>query len=220
MVRTLVFHTNNVGSIPTGLNMNLLKVKLIKPKIYLVETSEKSCIPKHIIKEAYIRYEFRFVSLIPPYIPSFINSKNIPNENPKKPVARRPFLKRSYLLLSWFHYLASDRCYVTTTRLKNPEVLKIAILPAKQNMYTLTKAPMAHKTNSKEQYLFKFYNFKFSINLKPHQNSAINSCTGGAYVLDLTSTTFPFFETNLLFLKYYKVNYPIRDTIFFANIFK
>lgn len=202
--------------------MTLIKSHLIKPNLYLSETSEKNrnCIPKHVVKGAFVRYEFRFVSLIPPHIPSFINSKNIPNSRVGKPNNRRPFLKKSYLLLSWFHYLLSDRCNVTSFRLNNPEVLKIAILPTKQNMYTLTKAPMAHKTNSKEQYLFKFYNFKLSINLKPYSNSAINSCVGGAYVLNFTNTIFPVFETNLLFLKYYNINHPVSDVAFFSSLLK
>lgn len=220
MVRTLVFHTNNVGSIPTGLNINLIKPHLIKPNLYLSDISEKNLIPRHSAKAAFVRYEFRFVSLIPPHIPSFINSNNILKNRLGISNTRRPFLKKSYLLLSWFHYLLSDRSNVTQSRLKNPEVLKIAILPAKQNTYTLTKAPMAHKTNSKEQYLFRFYNFKFSINLKPYFHSAISSRVGGAYILNLTNTIFPVFETNLLFLKYYKVNHPLRDIFFFSSLLK
>lgn len=41
--------------------------------------------------------------------------------------------------------------------------IKFSFLPIKRKSYTLTKAPMAHKTNSKEQFVFKFYKFKASI---------------------------------------------------------
>jgi ribosomal protein S10 len=42
-------------------------------------------------------------------------------------------------------------------------MIKFAFLPIKRKSYTLTKAPMAHKTNSKEQFVFKFFKFKACI---------------------------------------------------------
>jgi hypothetical protein len=36
-----------------------------------------------------------------------------------------------------------------------------------------------------------------------------------AYVLWATRKLFPFFETNLLFLKYYRVQYPLQDKYYF-----
>lgn len=95
---------------------------------------------------------------------------------------------------------------------------QIAILPCKQRVYTLTKAPMAHKTNSKEQFLFKFYNFKFSISLYLPPRLVPNSITQGAHSLTITRKLFPVFETNLLFLKYYQVSYPVRDRSYFKSL--
>ena len=69
---------------------------------------------------------------------------------------------------------------------------------------------MAHKTNSKEQFLFKFYNFKFSFELRVSQRSLSSTYFQGAYILMLTRDLFPTFETNILFLKYYEVSYPIK----------
>ena len=69
---------------------------------------------------------------------------------------------------------------------------------------------MAHKTNSKEQFLIKFYNFKFSFELRPYSSATPQTSFQGAYTFMLTRRLFPTFETNLLSLKYYEVSYPIR----------
>ena len=107
-----------------------------------------------------------------------------------------------------------------SAELINQDVLKtrkthLAMLPSKRSLYTLTKAPMAHKTNSKEQFMFKFYFFKFStyINLN---NSLIPSSVNEATLLYfLIKKTFPAFETNLLFMKYYQLNFPYNDGTYF-----
>jgi hypothetical protein len=85
-------------------------------------------------------------------------------------------------------------------------------------MYTLTKAPMAHKTNSKEQFLFKFYNFKFSFALKTNLDLAPSTVAQGAHSLAITKSLFPVFETNMLFLKNYEVSYPVHDKGFFGQL--
>ena len=77
---------------------------------------------------------------------------------------------------------------------------------------------MAHKTNSKEQFLFKFYNFKFSINLDVGSLNFTSTVQGGAHSLNLAYYSFPHFETNLLFLKYYKLRYPLRLVNFFDKL--
>jgi hypothetical protein len=92
---------------------------------------------------------------------------------------------------------------------------RIAILPSKKSTYTLTKAPMAHKTNSKEQFLFKFYNFRFSFTLRVNPDLTPSTLSQGAYSTTLTRRLFPVFETNLLFLKYYEITYPVGDPKYF-----
>lgn len=82
-------------------------------------------------------------------------------------------------------------------------------------MYTLTKAPMAHKTNSKEQIVFKFYKFRVSIKsnfLTEYSLKSINQC-----LLSLLNTRllFPVFDTNLLFLKNYSIQTLLSDKKFF-----
>lgn len=155
-----------------------------------------------------VRYSFRFTSLVPPLTVSSVNTTD-PIALHKAP--KRMLLKRSYLVLSWVSYL-------TNLGTQRHEHFKpnIAILPAKRSLYTLTKAPMAHKTNSKEQFMFKFYNFKFSFEILANSSAVASNISQGAYVLHLTRKLFPIFETNLLSLKYYEVSYPICITNFLS----
>ena len=60
---------------------------------------------------------------------------------------KKILLKQSYLLISWFKY----------TSYRKNESASIFILPVRTKKTTKIKAPMAHKTFSQEQYLFKFY---------------------------------------------------------------
>lgn len=85
-------------------------------------------------------------------------------------------------------------------------------------MYTLPRAPMAHKTNSKEQFLFKFYNFKFSFTLRPKRLHVASSPQQGAHAIALTHRLFPVFGTNLLFLKYYEISYPVYVKLFLSTL--
>lgn len=94
----------------------------------------------------------------------------------------------------------------------------LTILPSKQRVYTLQKAPMAHKTNSKEQFLFKTYNFSFSFKAPASKLRTFTTHRACAHGLMLTKRLFPVFETNLLFLKYYCVSYPVVDQGFFRRL--
>ena len=102
--------------------------------------------------------------------------------------------------------------------MENSKSLKLSILPARQQIYTLTKAPMAHKTNSKEQFLFRYYNFKFSASLNLDTNFVPSSIDQGAFTLSRFLSSFPVFETNVLFLKYARVKYPLLDSKYFQQL--
>ena len=202
MVRTLVFHTNNVGSIPTGLNMLPLQKTIL---FYELAKTPSEKTPK-----ATVRYELAFSSII---APSTSRVGLTPQGNARSPLPRRLLVKRSYLLISWVYYLSAS-----LTKAEADFKPKIAILPARSSLYTLTKAPMAHKTNSKEQFRFKFYNFKFSLNLKVVSRLVPKSAVHTAHALSIVKQTFPVFETNSLFLKNYSVTYPSKDNNFFAKL--
>lgn len=93
--------------------------------------------------------------------------------------------------------------------------IKFSFLPIKRKSYTLTKAPMAHKTNSKEQFVFKFYKFKASIKTWFVSDYKLSSLNGSLLALLLTKSIFPIFETNLLLLKHYTIYLTFSDSTYF-----
>ena len=87
----------------------------------------------------------------------------------------------------------------------------------RQSKVTKLKTPMAHKTYSQEQFTFRSYNL--SISFKSQYSSMVNK----EVVPNLNSSIFialnlrqnsPFFNTNLLFLKYIKFSYPSQDSMY------
>jgi hypothetical protein len=95
-------------------------------------------------------------------------------------------------------------------------MIKFSFLPIKRKSYTLTKAPMAHKTNSKEQFVFKFFKFKACIKTRFTIDGGLVSVNHSLLALLLTKSIFPVFETNLLLLKHYKVFLLMSDVNFFS----
>lgn len=214
MAKILVFRTNDVGSIPTSLIMlrnvslsHTLRIKLTPKRNFSslytdpshIRSWQKAFSPTHITP---IRYSFRFTSLVPPLPKNFDQLPPVPSNESHLP--KRLLIKRSYLVLAWINYL-------TTLGSQKRKHFRpnIAVLPSDTRVYTLAKAPMAHKTNSKEQFLVKFYNFKFSFELVTNPNTVAQTVQQGAYVAGLTKELFPVFETNLLTLKYYEVHHPV-----------
>lgn len=155
-------------------------------------------------------YNFTFVSLIAPYLLNDLRLSNISN-SPSTPGKSTILIKQSYLLFTWFYYLKTS---VMKTKTKN-KVIKFAFLPIRRKSYTLTKAPIAHKTNSKEQFVFKFYKFKASVHTYYTVSNRLISVDQGLEALILTKRTFPFFETNVLLLKTAKVILSLSDSTYF-----
>lgn len=155
-------------------------------------------------------YNFTFVSLIAPYLLNDLRLSNISNA-PSTPGKSTILIKQSYLLFTWFYYLKTS---VMKTKTKN-KVIKFAFLPIRRKSYTLTKAPIAHKTNSKEQFVFKFYKFKASVHTYYTVSNRLISVDQGLEALIMTKRTFPFFETNVLLLKTAKVVLSLSDSTYF-----
>jgi hypothetical protein len=167
-------------------------------------------------------FRLHFASLISPYL---LQDSSIARVSYTESLPRKIHLKKSYLALSWFNYLSQLKDEPAEHSLekndrdsKSPsfsKALKFRILPSKRSLYTFQKAPMAHKTNSKEQFMFKFYFFKFSISITtPLEDipSSINSSVSAYYIM---KSTFPCFETNLLLLKYYEISSLYKEKLFF-----
>lgn len=103
-------------------------------------------------------------------------------------------------MLTWLYYLT-----FTSKKKDKVKVIKFAFLPSTRKTYTLTKAPMAHKTFSKEQFAFKYYKFKVSVRAVFEERSQITSMGQAATSLLIAKNSFPVFETNMMFLKFYNI---------------
>lgn len=150
-------------------------------------------------------FKFLFVSLIPPFIVN--NVRFFLNKFEKN---KKILLKQSYIILTWFYYLSFIQKKIDT---KNK--LKIFVLPVKTNKFTLTKAPMAHKNWSKEQYKFTFFKFKITFKFFLKEENEIKSINSSLFFILLTKKNFPNFETNLFFLKNINFLFFFRDFFFF-----
>ncbi len=142
------------------------------------------------------------------------------------------FLKNSYIILSWLFYLSSLK--QTKTKYKK---FNVSSLPKKKIIFTQTKAPIAHKNWSKEQYKYSYYRFNFKIkgffsNLNTsikENNKNINNVLSKKslrlnvnnvlLMLLITKNNFISFETNIFYLKNYNFLFSFQDFIFF-NYFK
>ena len=154
-------------------------------------------------------YSFMLVSLISPY---FITSARFFYD--QNTFSRKLLLKQSYMLLTWFYYLT----FLNDIKIDD-RVLKFFVLPVKRSTHTLTKAPMAHKNWSKEQYKFQFFVIRITFCNKFKSEWGINNTNHALLFVLLSKKNFPFFETNMLFLKNYWFTFYFSDLIFF-NYFK
>ena len=169
-------------------------------------------VSKNNFKTPYtVIYNFTFISLIAPYLLNNLRLINI-TSTPSTPNKSTALLKQSYLIFTWFYYLTNS----ITKGSGNNNMIKFSFLPIKRKSYTLTKAPMAHKTNSKEQFVFKFYKFKACIKTKFTIDGTLGSVDISLLALLKTKSIFPVFETNLLLLKHYKIFLLMNDTNFFS----
>lgn len=201
MVRTLVFQSSNVGSIPAGPIIlpnfqNSINILKISPKSNILNTS--------------VLYNFTFISLIAPFLINNLRLSTI-GTNLTPSSKSKLLIKQSYLILTWFYYLTIS----VSNNKQSKQSISFSFLPIKSKSYTLTKAPMAQKTRSKEQFHFKFYVFKVSVKTTLVNKFALQSLDQTLLAFLITKSTFPVFETNLLFLKNYTLNLCFYDKNFF-----
>ena len=156
-----------------------------------------------------ITYSFLFASLVAPF---FLPETSLYTTPSSFSLPKKVKLKQSYLQLSWFFYMN----HLQPNTHKHSKRLRLQIMPCKRKMYTLTKAPMAHKTNSKEQFNFKFYFYKTTFTAQVVDNFRPQTVNESLFFLLLYKTTFPVFETNLFYLKSCSVRLPSTATQFFS----
>jgi hypothetical protein len=197
--RTLVFHSNNAGSNPASLiHMSIfLSKQLVNP------------LPNNY-KLNSIRYTLRFASIITPA--TLANIRLLQTSSHDKVGSHNKVLvKQSYLLLTWLIYVQGAYSPAETSH-----VPSFFVQPVSQSKLTNLKTPMAHKTFSQEQFLFKKYILTVSfshLNSPAHKINTINTSMFAALIMRAET---PFFNTNLLFLKKFTLQLKSSDAKFFT----
>jgi len=160
-----------------------------------------------------------YVSLINPFLLNNYSFENYKRFSILKP-NQKIYVKQSYMILTWFYYLSFVNKKNKNKKLSN---LKFFIVPKIKRKFTITKAPIAHKTRSKEQILFTF--FKFAAIFNVYNTSVIDNfsfytdCDQVLLSILLTKKSIALSETNLLFLKRKKVLLTFIDKTFFSYKF-
>ena len=150
-----------------------------------------------------VKFNFYFISLISPYV-----QNNLRFLNNYKNSSKKIIVKQSYIILTWFYYLSF------LNQNKNTSYkIKIFIFPVCNKKFTLTKAPMAHKNWSKEQYSFKHYRFKITFFSTISEEWGLTDLNRSTMFILINKKHLPILETNLIFIK--KIN-----LFFFFNDFK
>ena len=89
------------------------------------------------------------------------------------------------------------------------------VLPTRNQVYTLTKAPIAHKLWSKEQYKFVFYLLRVSFPSCFFVDAQLQSVNQGLLFMLMTNKSLPFFSSNLLTMKNASIVVGFIDLYFF-----
>lgn len=208
MVRTLVFQSNNVGSNPTDPIVNKITAKRVikyqnqpKPSLstkfhHLLNLDAAAT--KRRPSES-VEYNFNFVSWVAPHL--LFNQSRLTLQ--KQRVRAGVRMKKAYTMLTWLYYLT-----FTVDRQTENRLVKFSFLPRRRSKYTLTKAPMAHKTFSKEQFKFQLHKCKVSIRTELADHYRLSSVPALKTAFVIARTTFPNLETNTLFLKSARIVLP------------
>jgi hypothetical protein len=156
-------------------------------------------------------YKFCFITIISPW--SLLSARRLLTVDLFK-TSNHLYVKQSYLLFTWLYYLVFPREYGLNQTVRSEKMAyHFFVYPKKRQVLTLTKAPIAHKTFSKEQFTFYTYRLttRFSATLFVYQSTVHHALL----LLLLTKKNFPIFETNLLYLKYFLFFYTFSDKTFF-----
>ena len=117
-------------------------------------------------------------------------------------------VKQSYLLLTWLVYIQSRNSA------KKSSTPSFFIQPKNQTKFTHLKAPMAHKTFSQEQFIFKHYTIVVSFKVLISGLHTLKNINDILFLILSIRNNIPFFNTNLLFLKRINFSFLSSNTTF------
>lgn len=172
----------------------------------------------------YIQHTLKFVTL---YYPGSIKNlrlllrsqagKNGLLDNSDK---KKILVKQSYVILIWINYLSTKSLEVDNS------LPGFFIHPTKNYKTTITKAPMAHKTFSQEQYMVRYYSLSISfytpaLDLSDTYQSLsklapLPTINYSLYFLLFVIKSIPCISTNLLLLKRYTILIYSTDKTYFS----
>ena len=186
---------------------------------------------KAVFNTKKIKYSLSYTSLISPFSikqTRLLNCRSFKNRN-------KLFVKQSYLLVTWIAYLTSsldlklgndNKSTSGDNEKQSPENLSnirsvrpgFFVQPVRVFKTTLTKAPMAHKTFSQEQYLVKFYKLSISFNFPNQTHLNTLDLNKSLYTLIKFKTFLFGTNSNLFFLKRTQLSLRVSDTNFFKTL--
>lgn len=152
-----------------------------------------------------VRYYYRFITIVPLSASSgaeLFDARMRNNEYEIRGTHNKILVKQSYLLLTWLAYLRGE----LTKKKRDAREAQLSvkgffIKPVRSTKFTTQKAPMAHKTFSQEQWLYKHYSLSFSF--EPSNDylptyRPVSSANGAIYIGLLLLQSSYGFTTNLL----------------------
>ena len=170
--------------------MGSIPASLIIFKIIPVPSSQK------LFRKNMLFYKMKFNSLVPISSNLKFDSIYLFKSIIDKKNNAKLSTKKSYILISWVVFFIKYHCQAQKKKIK-PTTIAFYVLPKKTSKFTITKAPMAHKTFSQEQYLFSksslIIRFKAEIKINIKFNQII-------YILTVFQNSHFYFETNIFFL--------------------
>jgi len=177
--------------------------------------------PNQLIRSSRsIKYSYTFTSLISPF-----SNKNSTLLNGRSLASKKISVKQSYILVTWISYFLnnqrldiSDLGNDSLPASKPHKVLALFVKPTRMYKSTILKAPMAHKTFSQEQLMFKVYKLSISFSFPNRFYSEIPNLNQTLFIfLGLRGSPW-YFGTNLFFLQRIKLCLFSTDNSFFTKL--
>ena len=136
----------------------------------------------------------------------------------KKP-NKKILVKQSYIFLMWINYFLKLNINKDITSSLSPLKNKMPsffIYPCRNYKTTITRAPMAHKTFSQEQFMIRYYKLSLSFKIKVSSPLQPNNINKIIFFSNMLQNNIPFVGTNMLFLHRYSILFYSRDYKFFS----
>ena len=163
-------------------------------------------------------YSIKFNTIIPPanICDTRLLVRNLGTNHGTVGGGGRLLIKQSYMLMTWAAYIVNNNTTLSKTALRP----RCAHLPAKHTRFTATKAPMAHKTFSQEQYQYKHHSLIVSFDSKlTSSRKLIPSINESIYLKLLLRQSISKVNlgTNLFLMSRLSINQDIIDKEFWVR---